>query len=89
MTTLPTDRALAGRYRLIERIAAGAMGAVWAAWDGALDRRVAVKILNEGLSEDRRYVERFRREALAAARLSHPNIARILDYGEEGGGRSS
>jgi eukaryotic-like serine/threonine-protein kinase len=80
-----TAQVLGGRYRLEERIASGGMGTVWAAHDETLDRRVAVKVLNEGLSHDERFVERFRREALAAAGLAHPNIAGVFDYGEEGG----
>jgi hypothetical protein len=76
---------LGGRYRLEERIASGGMGTVWSAHDETLDRRVAVKVLNEGLSHDERFVERFRREALAAAGLAHPNIAGVFDYGEEEG----
>src|SRR5438309_369006 len=61
------------------------MGTVWAAEDETLHRRVAVKVLNEGLSSDDRFTERFRREARAAASLSHPNIAGVFDYGEEDG----
>ncbi len=80
-----TAQVLGGRYRLEERIASGGMGTVWAAHDETLDRRVAVKVLNEGLSHDERFVERFRREALAAAGLAHPNIAGVFDYGEEEG----
>jgi hypothetical protein len=78
-----TAQVLGGRYQLDERIASGGMGTVWAAHDVTLDRHVAVKVLNEGLSHDERFVERFRREALAAAGLSHPTIAGVFDYGEE------
>src|SRR5436190_15430430 len=80
-----TAQILGGRYRLEERIASGGMGTVWAAHDETLDRQVAVKVLNEGLSHDERFVERFRREALTAAGLAHPNIAGVFDYGEEEG----
>jgi len=76
---------LGGRYRLQERIASGGMGTVWAAEDETLHRRVAVKVLNEGLSADERFTERFRREARAVAGVSHPNIAGVFDYGEEDG----
>jgi serine/threonine-protein kinase len=76
---------LGGRYRLDERLAAGGMGTVWRAEDTLLHRDVAVKVLNEGLSSDERFVERFRREAKAAAGLLHPNVAGVFDYGEEQG----
>src|SRR5438093_605095 len=73
---------LGGRYRLEGRIAVGGMGTVWGAHDETLDRRVAVKVLNESLAHDERFIERFRREALAAAGLMHPNIAGVFDYGD-------
>jgi hypothetical protein len=76
---------LGERYRLLERIAAGGMGTVWRAEDTVLHRPVAVKMLNEGLSADQRFVERFRGEAKAAAGLVHPNVAGVYDYGEDGG----
>ncbi|HEX9376990.1 MAG TPA: protein kinase [Actinomycetota bacterium] len=77
-----TPTVLGERYRLLERIASGGMGTVWRAEDTHLRRPVAVKVLNEGLSSDERFVERFRREAKAAAGLLHPNIAGVFDYGE-------
>jgi eukaryotic-like serine/threonine-protein kinase len=76
---------LLGRYRLEERLASGGMGAVWAATDERLGRRVAIKMLKDQLAEDPRFVERFRREARAVAALSHPHIANVYDYGEDGG----
>jgi eukaryotic-like serine/threonine-protein kinase len=76
---------LLGRYRLERRVAAGGMGAVFEGIDERLHRRVAVKVLREEFSDDPRFVERFRREARAVALLSHPHIARVYDYGEEGG----
>jgi len=76
---------LGDRYRLDERLAAGGMGTVWRAEDTLLHRDVAVKVLNEGLSSDDRFVERFRREAKSAAGLLHPNVAGVFDYGEEHG----
>jgi serine/threonine-protein kinase len=85
MTSPATGILLGGRYRLQDRIASGGMGTVWAAQDETLHRRVAVKVLNEGLSSDDRFTERFRREARDAAGLSHPNIAGVFDYGEEDG----
>ena len=78
-------RVLGGRYLLEERIAAGGMGTVYAASDERLHRRVAVKVLKDGLAGDERFVTRFEREARAAAALSHPNVAAVFDYGEDDG----
>ena len=78
-------RTLNERYHLERKLASGAMGTVFLARDDRLHRKVAVKLLNESLAGDERFVERFRREARAAAGLSHPNIANIFDYGEEAG----
>src|SRR5689334_13334551 len=75
---------LGERYRLLERIATGGMGTVWEAEDTVLHRRVAVKMLVDSLASDPRFVLRFRREARAAAGLSHPNVASVFDYGEDG-----
>jgi len=71
---------LADRYRLEERIAGGGMGEVWRATDLLLERNVAVKLLRESLAEDQVVAERFRREALLAAQISHPNMAGVYDY---------
>lgn len=71
---------LGGRYVLIERIAAGGMGEVWAATDQVLGRRVAVKILRKELADDPNFRERFRAEARHAAGLSHVGIAAVYDY---------
>lgn len=68
------------RYRLESQIATGGMGEVWRAHDMLLERTVAVKLLRESLAEDPVVSERFRREALMAARLSHPNMADVFDY---------
>ena len=78
---------VAGRYVLEEPIAHGGMAAVWKARDEVLARFVALKILNEGLSEDPSFLERFRTEALAAARLSHPNVVQTFDTGLDEAGR--
>lgn len=78
-------RTLGDRYRLEEQIAAGGMGTVFAATDERLHRRVAVKLLKDELADDQRFVERFRREARAAAALSHPNVAAVFDFGEDSG----
>jgi serine/threonine protein kinase len=78
-------RCLGGRYRIGALLAAGGMGEVWAARDLLLDRPVAVKVLGGALAGDGRAAERLRREARAAGRLDHPNIARVLDLGEHDG----
>jgi eukaryotic-like serine/threonine-protein kinase len=73
---------LGNRYRLGERIAAGGMGSVYRAVDETLGREVAVKALRRELADDPTFLERFRREARAAAGLSHPGVAGVYDYGE-------
>ncbi|MCB0967416.1 MAG: protein kinase [Ilumatobacter sp.] len=70
---------LAGRYRLERRIGQGGMAEVWVATDTDLDRRVAVKWLKTNLASDPVVAERFRREAIAVARLNHPNIVGVHD----------
>ncbi len=74
-----------GRYELREPIATGGMATVYKAWDTRVERIVAVKILRSLAKQDRRAIERFRREAHAAARLSHPNAVTIYDFLEENG----
>ena len=74
---------LAQRYALEDVIASGGMATVWRARDDVLARPVAVKILHAQLADDDAFVERFRREALAAARLAHPHIVSIYDTGSE------
>jgi serine/threonine-protein kinase len=74
--------ALAERYEVVERIGSGGMASVWRAHDTVLGRDVAVKFLHEHLARDPGFVERFRREALSAARLTHPNIVNVFDTGE-------
>ncbi|MGH9297060.1 MAG: Stk1 family PASTA domain-containing Ser/Thr kinase, partial [Acidimicrobiales bacterium] len=71
-----------GRYELIRQIARGGTAQVYLARDLLLDRPVALKVLFPELSSDRSFVDRFRREAQAAANLSHPNIVPIFDWGE-------
>ncbi|HEY3484342.1 MAG TPA: protein kinase, partial [Ilumatobacteraceae bacterium] len=70
---------LAGRYRLERRIGQGGMAEVWVATDLQLDRKVAVKWLKPSLASDAVVAERFRREAIAVARLNHPNIVAVYD----------
>ena len=73
-----------GRYELEELCGSGGMSSVWRAHDRLLERKVALKILHRRYGEDEEYVERFRREARAVARLSHPNIVTVIDRGEDG-----
>lgn len=75
---------LSHRYRLVARVAGGGMGEVYRGHDLLLDRSVAVKILQPSLASDPALVERFRAEARAAARLTHPNIVGVHDWGCEG-----
>jgi len=72
---------IAGRYALGERLGLGGMSTVHAAFDERLERDVAIKLLAEHLADDAQFVARFRREALAAARLVHPNIVQVFDFG--------
>jgi serine/threonine-protein kinase len=76
---------LSGRYETGERLGAGGMSNVYKATDRILERTVAVKILAEHLSDDERFVARFRREALAVAKLIHPNIVQVYDTGIDDG----
>ena len=76
---------LGERYTLESEIASGGMGTVFKAHDKVLARHVAVKVLHENLSIDDAFLERFRREALSAARLTHPNIVAIYDTGSDRG----
>jgi eukaryotic-like serine/threonine-protein kinase len=76
---------LGDRYTLESEIARGGMATVFKAHDEVLARRVAVKVLHENLSRDDAFLERFRREALSAARLTHPNIVAIYDTGADRG----
>jgi len=78
---MSTPQIVAGRYRLDERLGAGGMSTVFKALDTVLERPVAVKLLAEHLADDEAFVARFRREALAAARLQHPNIVQVFDSG--------
>ena len=75
----PTGELLAGRYQLDRRIGQGGMAEVWVATDIDLDRKVAVKWLRSTLATDPVVTERFRREAIAVARLSHDNIVGVHD----------
>jgi eukaryotic-like serine/threonine-protein kinase len=76
---------LDGRYHVVERIASGGMGEVFRATDAVLTREVAIKVLHRSLAGDQAFVDRFRREARAAAGLSHPNIVAVYDWGSVDG----
>lgn len=76
---------LNGRYQLLESVGSGGMAIVYRAQDNALGRIVAVKILHESLTSDQGFLERFQREAHAAANLTHPNIVTVHDIGQDGG----
>ena len=80
---MATPEQIAGRYVLDRRLGAGGMSTVFLAMDSVLERSVAVKLLAEHLAEDEDFVARFRREALSAARLQHPNIVQVFDSGED------
>src|SRR5579863_6145535 len=85
MQPVEVPRVFSDRYELTHLIARGGMAEVYRARDRLLDRPVALKRLFPELSIDLTFVERFRREAQAAANLSHPNIVPVFDWGEDGG----
>src|SRR6202522_4309972 len=82
MEPVQTPRVFSDRYELTHLIARGGMAQVYRAKDVLLDRPVALKVLFPELSVDRAFVERFRREARAAANLTHPNIVSVYDWGQ-------
>src|SRR6185295_3142073 len=85
---LMATQVLAERYELGGRLGVGGMSTVVSAFDRRLERPVAVKLLAEHLADDKQFVARFRREALSAARLVHPNIVQVFDFGlDERSGR--
>jgi hypothetical protein len=75
---------IGGRYEVEDLVGTGGMSSVYRARDNVLERKVALKILHDHYSSDPEYVERFRREARAIARLNHPNIVTVIDRGELG-----
>lgn len=77
------DMVLGDRYELLEEVGEGGMATVFKAHCKSLDRIVAIKILKEEYSQDQMFVQSFKTEALAAARLSHPNIVNIFDVGQD------
>jgi serine/threonine-protein kinase len=76
---------LGGRYTLTDHIAAGGMGDVWKGTDAVLGRTVAVKVMRPRTDEEATFAARFRDEGQHAARLQHPNIATVFDFGEDDG----
>lgn len=74
-----------GQYQIIGHLGSGGMGAVYRAYQPALDRHVAIKVLISNFAHDPQFCERFRREARAIARLDHPNILPVYDFGEQDG----
>ncbi len=76
---------LSGRYQLEAKLGSGGMSTVYLARDETLDRAVAVKVMHREMSEQADQLERFRQEARAVAKLSHPNVVAVIDAGEDGG----
>jgi serine/threonine protein kinase len=74
---------LGGRYEVVDRIGGGGMAIVYKACDNLLNRTVALKVLRSQFATDDDFISRFRREAQAAASLSHPNIVNVYDVGQE------
>ncbi len=79
--TLQTSRCIADRYRLLEPLDSGGMGTIYRAEHMLLEKEVAVKLLHSELSDNSEFVERFHREARAAAHLDHPHICSVTDFG--------
>jgi serine/threonine-protein kinase len=76
---------LSGRYRLEAKLGSGGMSTVYLARDETLDRPVAVKVMHREMSEQPDQLQRFRQEARAVAKLTHPNVVSVIDAGEDGG----
>jgi serine/threonine protein kinase/beta-lactam-binding protein with PASTA domain len=79
------ERVLSGRYRIIRPLASGGMARVFLAEDLRLQRQVAVKVIHPHLAEDVSFIDKFRREAVMAAGLNHPNLVNIFDQGNDAG----
>ena len=88
LVTVHGPRVCAGRYKLERRLGSGGMGAVYEAADSALQRRVALKVIREDRLGSAEAVQRFQREARAAAGFPHPNVVTVYDYGIEAGTRA-
>lgn len=74
-----------GRYHIVEQLGEGGMAVVYKAFDTRLERAVALKVIRTERMDDYQFLERFKREALALAKLTHPNIVHINDYGDQDG----
>src|SRR5919201_395673 len=85
MTEVADGTVVDGRYTIKRRIGSGGMADVYCAEDSQLGRDVALKVLHRRFSRDQEFVERFRREASAAAGLQHPNVVGVYDRGEYDG----
>jgi beta-lactam-binding protein with PASTA domain/predicted Ser/Thr protein kinase len=81
MSEFDSGQIIDGRYRVLHRLGAGGMADVYLAQDQQLDRQIALKLLHRRFAEDPGFVERFRREAQAAASLQHPNVVSVFDRG--------
>ena len=81
MTEVADNTLVDGRYRILNRIGSGGMADVYCAEDTHLGRQVALKVLHRRFAQDQEFVERFRREASAAAGLQHPNVVNVYDRG--------
>src|SRR3954451_24159861 len=79
---LADDELVDGRYRVESRLGSGGMADVYCAHDDQLGRKIALKVLHRRFPADGEFVERFRREASAAAGLQHPNVVQVFDRGE-------
>ena len=85
MTEVANDTTVDGRYKILGRIGSGGMADVYRAQDTHLGREVALKVLHRRFAQDAEFVERFRREAKAAAGLQHPNVVGVYDRGDHDG----
>src|SRR5205085_1964482 len=85
MSDVPIGALIDGRYRVVSRLGSGGMADVFLAQDQQLGRNVALKLLHRRFAEDPGFVERFRREAQAAAGLQHPNVVGVYDRGDYDG----
>src|SRR5215212_11798346 len=85
MAEVADGTVVAGRYQILGRIGSGGMADVYLAQDSQLGREVALKVLHRRFARDQQFVERFRREASAAAGLQHPNVVSVFDRGEYDG----
>ncbi len=74
-----------GRYHILEQLGEGGMAVVYKAFDTRLERNVAIKVILPSKEHSEKFLKRFEREAKSLAQLSHPNIVKVIDYGEQEG----